>query len=277
MTNDSHLFPPRPEWEAKGYRPDEYSRWLLGDWRPMEELWEMLGVDPTKPEPAEIELEDWLFDAAAGPERREAEAQVVHGHWLKPGTCGGRIGSCGVRSRRMTGCRWQGPGSRDRSVNPEHRHTVLTLVALSELESKASDGTRRRIDAFLTQNHGEGWLLPETLRLVDHRLGKDDRAKHPQVVSRHLGPRFYDWQLVQSADQSHEECHIHARNFAWSGPLHRPDRKCTVDCVEYAGAQPNLHSRESPTSPTTEPFRLRKDNENRESTLHDIDNGRSRV
>ena len=85
MTNDSHLFPPRPEWEAKGYRPDEYSRWLLGDWRPMEELWEMLGVDPSKPEPAEIELEDWLFDTTAGPERREAEAQFVHAHWLKPG------------------------------------------------------------------------------------------------------------------------------------------------------------------------------------------------
>ena len=85
MTNDSHLFPPRPEWEAKGYRPDEYSRWLLGDWRPMEELWEMLGVDPTKPEPAEIELEDWLFDTTAGPERREAEARFVHGHLLKPG------------------------------------------------------------------------------------------------------------------------------------------------------------------------------------------------
>ena len=47
MTNDSRLFPPRPQWEAKGYRPDEYSRWLLGDWRPIEELWEELGVDPT--------------------------------------------------------------------------------------------------------------------------------------------------------------------------------------------------------------------------------------
>ena len=88
MTNDSHLFPPRPEWETKGYRPDEYSRWLLGDWRPMEELWEMLGVDPSQPEPAEIELEDWLFDTTAGPERREAEARFVHGHWLKPGRCG---------------------------------------------------------------------------------------------------------------------------------------------------------------------------------------------
>ena len=36
MTNDSRLFSPRPRWEAKGYRPDEYSRWLLGDWRPID-------------------------------------------------------------------------------------------------------------------------------------------------------------------------------------------------------------------------------------------------
>ena len=51
MTNDSRLFPPRPQWEAKGYRPDEYSRWLLGDWRPTEELWKELGVDPSRPQP----------------------------------------------------------------------------------------------------------------------------------------------------------------------------------------------------------------------------------
>lgn len=28
MTNDSHLFPPRSWWEEKGYRPDQYGRWL---------------------------------------------------------------------------------------------------------------------------------------------------------------------------------------------------------------------------------------------------------
>ena len=85
MTSDSHLFPPRPQWEDKGYRPDEYSRWLLGDWRSIMELWETLGVDPTLAEPAEIELDNWLFDTSAGPERRDAEARVVHGHLLKPG------------------------------------------------------------------------------------------------------------------------------------------------------------------------------------------------
>ena len=85
MTNDSRLFPPRPQWEAKGYRPDEYSRWLLGDWRPIEELWQELGIDASRPQPAEVELEDWLFDTTAGPERRAAEARFVHGHLLKPG------------------------------------------------------------------------------------------------------------------------------------------------------------------------------------------------
>ena len=85
ITSDSELFPPRPTWERKGYQPDEYSRWLKGDWRPAKELWEKLGVNPDRPEPAGIELEDWLFDKTASPERREAEAQFVHGHLLKPG------------------------------------------------------------------------------------------------------------------------------------------------------------------------------------------------
>ena len=46
MTNDSKLFPPRPKWESQGYRPDEYSRWLKGDWRPIGELWVELGTRP---------------------------------------------------------------------------------------------------------------------------------------------------------------------------------------------------------------------------------------
>jgi hypothetical protein len=46
MNTDAPLFPPRPKWEADGYRPDEYSRWLKGDWRPSAELWTELGVKP---------------------------------------------------------------------------------------------------------------------------------------------------------------------------------------------------------------------------------------
>ena len=104
----------------------------------------------------------------------------------------------------------------DQDKDPELRHTVLALVALHDLEAKikeAGDDRDKGIEVFLNQNHGEGWLLPETLRLADYGLGHDDRARHPQPVASRLGPRFYDWQLAQTPEESHRECHLHARNF----------------------------------------------------------------
>lgn len=474
MTGDSKLFPPRPEWEAKGYRPDEYSRWILGDWRPIEELWDELGVDPTLSEAPPTRLEDWLFDTTADPGRREAEARFLHGHSLRPGDvartdwrsrcarwpydalpipraktpCGvilsrtgdswiretdvqdmalplyqgimvqplvpsargwltgtglrakwdyqdlgammwnpqflmagehcssnggigalgatAKIGFCeiavstntrtfigailpglpcgnkvpvlhvgedGIREvslamgmltslvfdwsvrqrlgaatlnwfitqetalpriddlpdlmptlralntfsslfsaiwadrddavgheavlvgerrrllamldavaavvyglngvdlrhilrevdlpREIVGGRAsvrldpKGLWRVDRDYDPELRHTVLTLVALHDLERKieGAGGDRDRgIHAFLSQNHGEGWLLPETVRLSDYDLGHDDRAKEHQPVASRLGPRFYDWQLVQTREERERETHLHARN-----------------------------------------------------------------
>ena len=468
MTSDSRLFPPRPQWEAKGYRADEYSRWLLGDWRPIDELWKEMDIDPSRPQPAEVELEDWLFDTTAGPERRAAEARFVHGHLLKPGDVArtawrnrcakppydrlpipraeipagvilsrdgdtwireeniedtalplyegrmigqfdfsqkgwvsgkGRaavwrqipwkgkqiepqflmrasdyesatpstwspklthmdigsatnmrsaIGSfvCGlpagnsaptlhlssvhrclnltavfnsitfdfITRLRVTGlhlnyhileqnplprlsesaasaivlmarklcltAQWFAPRSLalqrggnepsalaaaerlrlwaaldalvavsfgldfdelsrilkdcdrpvptaragldpkgfwrvDKDKAPEIRHTVLTLVAFHDLDAKikAAGGDRELgIEAFLAQNDGDGWMLPETLCLADYGLGQDDRAKHPQPVASLVGPRFYDWQLLQNAHESSRECHLHARH-----------------------------------------------------------------
>ena len=471
MTNDSRLFPPRPRWEAKGYRPDEYSRWLLGDWRPIEELWAELGVDPSRPEPAEIELEDWLFDTTAGPDRREAEAQFVHGHLLKPGdvartdwrlrcaqppydrlpiprakipegvilsrdgdkwipessiqdialpvyqgimlhsfvpSAQSWVSGSGLRAKWMPneleGLKWNPqflmsqdtaereqysgqvkigyrrvarntdartfiaailppfpcgdavfilhidnstihrianavallnsfvfdwyirqrlvatnlnwsilsdgimpqtqfvpnflpivskmnlfpsvfspylkphstetqyalfPGERirlrsildaissvtygcdaadvhhmlsnsdfpvdeistssrravsldargfwriDKDQDPEMRHTVLTHIAFHDLDSKiqaAAGNVERGVEAFLSQNHGEGWMVPERLRLADYGLGHDDRAQRPQPVASRLGPRFYDWQLNQSTEETWSECRLHARN-----------------------------------------------------------------
>jgi len=86
---------------------------------------------------------------------------------------------------------------------------------LDEVEGKirTAGGDRERgIEAFLSQNHGEGWMLPETLCLADYGLGHDERARHPQPVASRLGPRFYDWQLTQSPEESWQECHLHARN-----------------------------------------------------------------
>ena len=91
----------------------------------------------------------------------------------------------------------------DRERDPELRHTVLAQVAFADLQEKG-------LEAFLSQNNGEGWMLPETLRLADYGLGHDDRAKEAQPVASRLGPRFYDWQLEGTVEQSWEECRRHA-------------------------------------------------------------------
>jgi hypothetical protein len=103
----------------------------------------------------------------------------------------------------------------DKDKDPELRQTVLTLVAFHDLEEKIHEcsGDRDKgIEAFLYQNDGKGWMLPETLRLADYDLGHDDRAKENQPVASRFGPRFYDWQLAQSPEESWRECHLHARN-----------------------------------------------------------------
>ena len=108
----------------------------------------------------------------------------------------------------------------DKDKDPELRHTILTLVAFSDLQERirSAGGDREAgIEAFLNQNDGEGWMLPETLRLADYGLGHDERADHPQPVASRLGPRFYDWQLAQTAEESWRECEIHAKNLQGTG------------------------------------------------------------
>jgi hypothetical protein len=95
----------------------------------------------------------------------------------------------------------------DRDQPPELRHTVLSLVAFDALQR---DGA----DAFLAAHDGDGWQLPETLRLADHGLGHDARARGHQPVASALGPRFLPWQLEQSADESWDECRRHAELLA---------------------------------------------------------------
>ena len=103
----------------------------------------------------------------------------------------------------------------DKNKDPELRRTVLALVALRHLEASVGAVESPQdagIQPFLSENHGEGWLLPETVRLSDHGLGHDDRARVHQPVASVFGPRFYDWQLAQASEESWRECHLHARN-----------------------------------------------------------------
>jgi hypothetical protein len=88
----------------------------------------------------------------------------------------------------------------DKDREPHLRQTVLSLVAFQELE-------RLGLAAFLELNAGEGWMIPETLRLSDYGLGHgEDRAKEYQSAGLALGERFFDWQLAQSVEDSWEEC-----------------------------------------------------------------------
>lgn len=103
----------------------------------------------------------------------------------------------------------------DKECVPELRHSVLSLVAFHDLE-------RLGLERFLSMNDGEGWMLPNTLRLADYNLGHDERAKQHQVVAAALGPRFHDWQLVQSVAQSWEECARHAELTEQVFPLPKP-------------------------------------------------------
>lgn len=98
---------------------------------------------------------------------------------------------------------------------PELRHTVLSFIAFKDLATKG-------IDAFLAQNDGEGWLIPETLRLADYGLGHDERAQVPQPVASRLGPRFLDWQVGEDVERSWQECAAHAELIRRIVPLQDP-------------------------------------------------------
>jgi hypothetical protein len=86
--------------------------------------------------------------------------------------------------------------------HPELRHPVLSLVAFYELRKIG-------LEKFLALNDGDGWQLPDTLRLADYGLGHDDRAKEHQRVSAALGDRFLSWQLGEDSAASWEECRRH--------------------------------------------------------------------
>jgi len=108
----------------------------------------------------------------------------------------------------------------DKTGAPELRHAVLSLAAFDDvLAAIAAAGDRDAgIQAFCEQHDGDGWMLPETLCISDLGLTRavdvgayDERARSPQPVRSRMGPRFLDWQLEQSVDESWAECERHAK------------------------------------------------------------------
>lgn len=108
----------------------------------------------------------------------------------------------------------------DKDRPPELRHPILSLVAFHDLK-------RQGLDAFLEQNDGEGWMIPEQLCLREYGLGHDTRAEQPQSVAAILGPRFLDWQLDDDIARSWEECAAHAELIRRIVPLRDPTDKAS--------------------------------------------------
>jgi hypothetical protein len=115
----------------------------------------------------------------------------------------------------------------DKDKDPELRHTVLTLAAFQDLKDTIGrTGSRERgIAAFTEQHDGDGWLLPETLRLADLGLSHDDRARQAQPVRARLGERFLPWQLEQTPEESWAECERHARKLLGEVEFRRLQRE----------------------------------------------------
>jgi len=108
----------------------------------------------------------------------------------------------------------------DKNVDAELRHTVLSLVAFDDLQAAiAATGHRDTgIQAFCDQHDGDGWMLPESICIADLGLTRtvgvdtyDERARRHQLVRSRMGPRFLDWQLEQSVEESWAECERHAK------------------------------------------------------------------
>jgi hypothetical protein len=93
----------------------------------------------------------------------------------------------------------------DKDKDPELRHTVLSQITFQEIKKIG-------LEAFLNLNNGEGWMIPDTIRLADYGLGHDDRAQTHQPVAERLDARYLDWQLQSTPEASWLECERHAAN-----------------------------------------------------------------
>jgi hypothetical protein len=131
----------------------------------------------------------------------------------------------------------------DKDRDPELRHTVLSAIAFHDLKASISahDGDRDRgIRAFCQRNGGEGWLVPETLRLADYGFGHDERARVEQPVADRLGKRFLSWQVDASPEESWSTCEVLAREMLGEGGFAELLREINAERPETPTGEPAL-------------------------------------
>jgi len=96
----------------------------------------------------------------------------------------------------------------DKNKDPELRHTVLALKAFADLKALG-------LETFCALNDGDGWMIPEILTYKinpDGTIAFDTPDGMKVPVRERLGPRFLDWQLTGTPEESWRECEMHARN-----------------------------------------------------------------
>jgi hypothetical protein len=136
----------------------------------------------------------------------------------------------------------------DQEKEPECRHTVLTLKAFADLKLMG-------FDAFCALNNGEGWMIPETLIYAsnpDGTIAFDTLEGKTVPVRERLGPRFLDWQLAGTPEESWKECEMHAQNILGdeefermmadlkAGKEYRQDKERVAERVSGEGNKPTL-------------------------------------
>jgi len=139
----------------------------------------------------------------------------------------------------------------DKAEDPVLRHTVLSVAAFDDLQkciALAGGDRDAGIEAFCSQNDGDGWMLPETLCIADLGMTRtvdigvyDESARTSQPVRSRMGPRFLDWQLAQTPEESWAECERHAKAIMEGLPTVSPGQPSKKN-VEKKVVQDDLFS-----------------------------------
>lgn len=136
----------------------------------------------------------------------------------------------------------------DKEKSPELRHTVLSLKAFADLKSVG-------LKAFCELNDGDGWMIPETLTYQTNEDGTitfDTVDGKTVQVREHLGPRFLDWQLAGTPEESWLECEMHARNILGEKKFEELLSEPTSDNEYHKKGRRDV-ARESSTDSTDKP------------------------